>query len=92
MKPEAILQPENHTKKYDALFMDIDQGRIKIPQFQRDFVWDKEQTGKLVDSILKGFLLGRLFFGKHATNCEAFATLAILRYLQRQKVISLSMS
>ena len=48
-----MLQPENQTKKYDFLFNDIDSGRIKIPKFQRDFVWTKEQCAKLIDSIIK---------------------------------------
>ena len=53
-----IMQPQNQTKKYDFLFTDIDSGRIKIPKFQRDFVWTKEQTAKLIDSIIKGFPIG----------------------------------
>jgi uncharacterized protein with ParB-like and HNH nuclease domain len=37
-----MQQPENQSKKYGVLFADIDSGRIKIPMFQRDFVWTKE--------------------------------------------------
>lgn len=54
----TILRPENQTKKYDSLFTDIDEGRIKIPKFQRSFVWEKEQTAKLIDSLIKGFPIG----------------------------------
>lgn len=60
----VLLQPENHTKKYEALFLEIDQGRIKIPLFQREFVWSKEQTAKLIDSILKGYPIGTFIFWK----------------------------
>ncbi len=59
-----MLQPENQTKKYDFLFADIDSGRIKIPKFQRDFVWTKEQTSKLIDSIIKGFPIGTFILWK----------------------------
>jgi hypothetical protein len=59
-----MLQPENQSKKYDAVFADIDTGRIKIPMFQREFVWDKEQTAKLLDSIIKGFPIGTFIFWK----------------------------
>ena len=59
-----MLQPENIPKKYDSLFNDIDQGRIKIPKFQRDFVWTSEQTTKLIDSIIKGFPIGSFVFWK----------------------------
>jgi hypothetical protein len=50
----VLLQPETHNKKYEALFVEIDTGQIKLPMFQREFVWDKEQSAKLIDSILKG--------------------------------------
>lgn len=63
-----MLQPENQTKKYDFLFNDIDTGRIKIPKFQRDFVWTKEQSAKLIDSIIKGFPIGTFILWK--TNEE----------------------
>lgn len=59
-----MLQPENQNKKYDFLFADIDSGRIKIPKFQRDFVWSKEQSAKLIDSIIKGFPIGTFIFWK----------------------------
>jgi hypothetical protein len=59
-----MLQPENQTKKYQYLFSDIDSGRIKIPKFQRDFVWGKEQTARLIDSIIKGFPIGTFIFWK----------------------------
>jgi len=57
-------QPENQSKKYSVLFADIDSGRMKIPQFQRDFVWDKGQTAKLIDSVIKGFPVGTLIIWK----------------------------
>lgn len=59
-----MLQPENQTKKYQHLFSDIDSGRIKIPKFQRDFVWGKEQTARLIDSIIKSFPIGTFIFWK----------------------------
>ena len=56
--------PENQNKKYDHLFTEIDTGYIKIPKFQREFVWNKNQTGKLIDSIIKGFPIGTFIFWK----------------------------
>lgn len=43
---------------YNSLIADIEQGRIKIPQFQRQFVWSMEETAGLIDSILKGYPIG----------------------------------
>ena len=48
-----MLQPTTEPRQYDHLFSDIDCGRIKIPKFQRDFVWTTVQTAKLLDSIIK---------------------------------------
>jgi len=59
-----MKQPENQSKKYTSLFNDIDEGRVKIPQFQRDFVWSKAQTAKLIDSIIKGFPMGTFILWK----------------------------
>ena len=50
------VQPTH--KQYPHLIADIERGDIKIPQFQREFVWDIEKSAKLIDSILKGFPIG----------------------------------
>ena len=59
-----MFSPENQNKKYDHLFTEIDTGYIKIPKFQREFVWTKRQTAKLIDSIIKGFPVGTFIFWK----------------------------
>lgn len=53
-----LPQPQVFT--YQALINDIEVGRIKIPQFQRDFVWTKEKSAHLLDSIIKGYPIGTL--------------------------------
>ena len=42
----------------------IRYGTLKIPQFQRDFVWPREKSAKLIDSILKGFPIGTFILWK----------------------------
>ncbi len=59
-----MKQPENQSKKYDALFAEIDSGQTKIPKFQREFTWGAERTAILIDSIVKGFPIGTLIFWK----------------------------
>jgi len=71
-------QPENQSKKYSALFADIDAGRTKLPMFQRDFVWDKAQTAKLIDSILKGFPVGTFIIWKTRDRFRHFRQLGNL--------------
>ena len=48
-------QPKPDTKKYSDLISDISHGIIKVPKFQREFVWSIEDTAKLLDSILKWY-------------------------------------
>ena len=52
------LQPKPDSKKYTDLISEIKKGEIKIPKFQRNFVWSIEKTSKLLDSILKGYPIG----------------------------------
>ena len=68
----VLLQPDNHVKKYEALFVEIDTGQIKLPMFQREFVWDKEQSAKLIDSILKGFPIGTFIFWKTKEELRSY--------------------
>jgi len=68
----VLLQPDNHNKKYEALFVEIDTGQIKLPMFQREFVWEKEQSAKLIDSILKGFPIGTFIFWKTRDELRSY--------------------
>jgi len=51
----------NHYK-YRELIGDIEKGQIKIPQFQREFVWDLKGSAKLLDSIFKNYPIGTFIF------------------------------
>ena len=59
-----MKQPKPQPMKYDDLVADIKRGYIKIPKFQRDFVWTIEQTAELLDSIIKGYPIGTFIFWK----------------------------
>lgn len=50
------------------LISDIKKGEIKIPQFQRKFVWTEEQAIKLLDSIANNYPTGSLLFWKTSTK------------------------
>ena len=54
--------PEPITRTFSGLIADIEQGQIKIPQFQRDFVWDIKKSANLMDSIVKGYPIGTFIF------------------------------
>jgi hypothetical protein len=42
----------------------LDSGDIRIPAFQRDFIWDPDQVAFLLDSIYKGFPIGTIILWK----------------------------
>lgn len=69
---KKLLQPENNNKKYESLFNEIDTGQIKLPMFQREFVWEKEQSSKLIDSIIKGFPIGTFIFWKTREELRSY--------------------
>jgi len=43
-----------------SLLSDVDRGNIKIPVFQRQYIWDDEQIVSLLDSIYRGYPVGSL--------------------------------
>lgn len=45
-----------------ALIERVTSGDIRIPAFQRDFVWDPDQVAFLVDSVYKNFPIGTIVF------------------------------
>ena len=51
-------QPQPQAVAFSTLLHHIETGHVKIPQFQREFVWQKAASAKLLDSILKGFPIG----------------------------------
>lgn len=62
----AIL--ENVPKNYSVLINEVRTGQVKIPQFQRQFVWDIKASANLIDSIIKGYPIGTFIFWR--TNEE----------------------
>ncbi len=56
--------PEPQTRTFSSLIAEIEKGQIKIPQFQRDFVWTIQKSAGLIDSVLKGYPIGTFIFWK----------------------------
>lgn len=59
-----MQQPEPQSKSFSVLMNELETGAIKVPQFQRDFVWTREKSAKLLDSIIKGYPIGTFIFWK----------------------------
>lgn len=57
-----MQQPQPMAQPFTTLMHEIQMGTIKIPQFQRNFVWDRHKSAKLLDSLLKGYPIGTFIF------------------------------
>lgn len=66
-----MYQPTPGTIQYNGLINDIEKGLIKIPQFQRQFVWSKKESASLLDSIVKGFPIGTFILWKTKERLRA---------------------
>jgi len=59
-----MKQPKPIGRQYKDIVDNINNGIYQIPKFQRNFVWSKEQTAKLIDSLLKGYPIGSFILWK----------------------------
>lgn len=64
-------QPEPQSRSFKELLHNIESGTLKIPQFQRDFVWTRDKSAKLIDSILKGYPIGTFILWKTREQLRA---------------------
>ncbi len=56
--PTSEIQPSSI--KIDKLLNRIEEGDIKIPAFQRGFVWNEEQVLELLDSVYNDYPIGSI--------------------------------
>ncbi|HSY64956.1 MAG TPA: DUF262 domain-containing protein [Terriglobales bacterium] len=58
--PSSVVpkDPQPTVDRIDELARRILTGDILLPKFQRDFVWDKKQILKLLDSVARGYPIG----------------------------------
>ena len=50
--------------KLEELIMSIKMREIVVPEFQREFVWDKDRCKELMSSLLRGYPVGGLLIWK----------------------------
>lgn len=60
MSANIASRLETGTPFLKDLIADINSGQIKVPQFQRQFVWKEDQALKLLDSIASNYPVGSL--------------------------------
>lgn len=59
---DRISAPTPSVVHLVTLFRQITNGEIKIPAFQRDYVWSEKQIISLLDSVYESFPIGSLLF------------------------------
>ena len=50
--------PKPDILRIEELVKDVKSGDIKLPKFQRPFVWNKDDILKLLDSVYQGYPIG----------------------------------
>jgi hypothetical protein len=58
------MQSEPQSIPFSHLLTAIEKGTLKVPQFQRQFVWSKQKSAELLDSILKAYPIGTFILWK----------------------------
>lgn len=56
------LQINTRVRRLSYYLDDFEKGKIRIPLFQRDVVWDYDKKLKLFDSIQNGYPIGTILF------------------------------
>lgn len=51
-------------RRLDDVITQVGKGKYRIPEFQREFVWDRTDVVDLFDSIYKSYPIGSFFFWK----------------------------
>ncbi len=51
-----------------TLYNFIESGAVRIPGFQRNFVWDQVRASKLIESLILGIPVPQLFLYEQARN------------------------
>lgn len=68
MAQKLLIRTGNRT--LTSLLQYIKQGSIQVPQFQRGFIWERDNVKKLFDSINKGYPVGTVFLWKPEDKSE----------------------
>lgn len=70
-------------RQYTHLIADIEQGNIKVPQFQRDFVWEISKSAKLIDSVVKGYPIGAFILWKTNEQLRSIRNIGGLNFPEK---------
>lgn len=80
--PRGEIQPA--AIKIDRLVDRIREGDIKIPAFQRGFVWNQEQITELLDSIYRNYPIGSILLWSSQERLKASRNIGGLKLPERE--------
>lgn len=63
-----------------SLIEQVQQGQIRVPAFQRGFVWDPDRIAFLMDSIYKGYPFGSAILWQTKRNSTPNESLVRSRF------------
>jgi uncharacterized protein with ParB-like and HNH nuclease domain len=70
--------------KIDKIIDRIADGDIKIPAFQRGFIWDQDQVVKLVDSLYHNYPIGSILLWNSMERLKSTRNVAGFEIPDRQ--------
>ena len=71
-----------------TLLEELALGNIKVPVFQRDFVWKPNQMIELFDSVFKGYPIGSLLFWRPISRFETKKVIGPYKVKDNSNIIS----
>ena len=55
------------------VFQELEQGNMRIPRFQRSYVWERSKIVKLLNSIYSEYPIGSFFLWETDSQMESFS-------------------
>lgn len=78
-----INDPKPEILRIEEVVTKVKEGDIKLPKFQRPFVWNKEDVLKLLDSIYNGYPIGSILLWLSKEKLASERTIGDLKIDER---------
>lgn len=78
--------PKPDIQRIEELVSGVKTGEIKLPKFQRPFVWKRKEVIKLLDSIYKGYPIGSILLWYTSEKLASERTIAELEISSDREV------
>lgn len=62
MKREQFAPPAPEVQHLPTLLRRVQAGEIRVPAFQREYIWEEKQIIELLESVYNGYPIGSLLF------------------------------